>query len=336
MFSHLFWWMLTVDNCSDTEPMTPTSTTWSNQNIIDWPVMTLHVARAKGSLVKDTNHVATCLARHGAKADYLHQRGGVIWWGNWIADIVTNSRKTLKGCRLNETWMMTWLFNVLELQSPDDVISWHLDVQSITYHYAKTWKSLSCHVHNQAETDTTSELPDAVLFASSLGQACALDSDRFSGKINFLMNFSNRSNPRLSKTTESFQTNFNLCLVSFDCAIKGRLCRGREPTTSPRERSGIEKMSWQWFHIRLLRSADQNVWMVPLAGSCFRILYLTGWSRFSIAPTRALLLNTSLNNDEFIFSFLSALLCLKKLETNKFLVFFQGQGDFEIMFFCWM
>ena len=36
--------MLTVDNCSDTEPMTPTSTTWSNQNIIDWPVRlcTLH------------------------------------------------------------------------------------------------------------------------------------------------------------------------------------------------------------------------------------------------------------------------------------------------------
>ena len=26
--------------------------------------------------MKDTNHVATCLARHGAKADYLHQRGG--------------------------------------------------------------------------------------------------------------------------------------------------------------------------------------------------------------------------------------------------------------------
>ena len=47
------------------------------------------------------------------------------------------------------------------------------------------------------------------------------------------MNFSKHSNPRLSKTTESFQTNFNLCLVSFDCAIKGRLGRGREPTTSP-------------------------------------------------------------------------------------------------------
>ena len=27
--------------------------------------------------MKDTNHVATCSARHGAKADYLHrQRGG--------------------------------------------------------------------------------------------------------------------------------------------------------------------------------------------------------------------------------------------------------------------
>ena len=114
------------------------------------------------------------------------------------------------------------------------------------------------------------------------------------------MNFSKHSNPRLSKATESFQTNFNLCLVSFDCAIKGRLGRGREPTTSPRERSGgIEEMSRQWCHIRLLRSADQNVWMVPLAGSCFRILDLTGRSRFSIAPTRALLLNTSLNNDEF-------------------------------------
>ena len=35
-------------------------------------------------------------------------------------------------------------------------------------------------------------------------------------------------------------------------------------------------------------------------------------------------------------SFLSALLCLKKLETNKFLVFFQGEGNFEILFFCWM
>ena len=123
------------------------------------------------------------------------------------------------------------------------------------------------------------------------------------GKIDFLMNFRKHSNLRLSKTTESFQTNFNLCLVSFDCAIKGRLCRGREPTTSPRERSRVEKMFWQWFHIRRLRRADQNVWMVPLAGSCFRILYLTGWSRLSIAPTRALLLNTSMNNDEFIFTF---------------------------------
>ena len=124
------------------------------------------------------------------------------------------------------------------------------------------------------------------------------------GKIDFLMNFSKHSNLRLSKTTESFQTNFNLCLVSFDCAVKGRLCRGREPTTSPRERSGIEKMSRQWFHIRLLQSADQNVWMVPLAGSGFRILDLTGRCRFSIAPTRALLLNTSMNNDEFIFTML--------------------------------
>ena len=35
-------------------------------------------------------------------------------------------------------------------------------------------------------------------------------------------------------------------------------------------------------------------------------------------------------------SVLSALRCLKKLETNKFLVFFQGEGDFEIMFFGWM
>ena len=35
-------------------------------------------------------------------------------------------------------------------------------------------------------------------------------------------------------------------------------------------------------------------------------------------------------------SFLSALLCLKKLETNQFFVFFQGEGDFEILFFCWM
>ena len=122
------------------------------------------------------------------------------------------------------------------------------------------------------------------------------------GKIDFLMNFSKHSNLRLSKTTESFQTNFNLCLVSFDCAIRGRLRRGREPTTSPRERSGgVEKMPRQWFHIRLLRSADQNVWMVPLAGSGFRILDLTGRCRFSIAPTRALLLNTSttMNNDEF-------------------------------------
>ena len=29
--------------------------------------------------MKDTNHVATFLARHGAKADYRHQRGGVIY-----------------------------------------------------------------------------------------------------------------------------------------------------------------------------------------------------------------------------------------------------------------
>ena len=123
------------------------------------------------------------------------------------------------------------------------------------------------------------------------------------GKIDFLMNFSKHSNLRRSKTTESFQTNFNLCLGSFDCAIKGRLCRGREPPTSPRERSREEEMFRQWFHIRLLRSADQNMWMVPLTGSRFQILYLTGWSLFSIVPTRALLLNTSsLNNDEFNFT----------------------------------
>ena len=124
------------------------------------------------------------------------------------------------------------------------------------------------------------------------------------GKIDFLMNFSKHSSLRLSKTTGSFRTNFNLCLISFDCAIKGRLGRGREPTTSPRERSRrVEEMSWQWFHIRLLRSADQNVWMVPLAGSGVHILDLTGEGVvLATVPTRALLLDTSLNNDEFIFT----------------------------------
>ena len=39
MLNLLLWWMLTAGNCIDTKPMTPTRTTWSNQNIIDWPVM---------------------------------------------------------------------------------------------------------------------------------------------------------------------------------------------------------------------------------------------------------------------------------------------------------
>ena len=210
----------------------------------------------------------------------------------------------------------------------------------LTYHYARTPNSLSCHVYHLKRRLTlrASYLMQLSLLAAwdkpalllsdlsissdgysirvqtrwSLGNFgrswqsrtsiwFALDSEKFPREDRLFDEFQH-SNLRLSTTTESFQTNFNLCLVSFDCAMQGRLCGGREPPTSPRERSGIEKMSWQWFHIRLLGSADQNVWMVPLAGSRFQILYLTGWSRFSIAPTWALLLNTSLNNDELIFT----------------------------------
>ena len=145
MFSLLLRWMLTVDNCSDTKPMTPTSTTWSNQNIIDWPVRLCTLQEQKEVLWRTPTtwlHAWPGMVRRPITSI----AGGVMWWGNWNADIVTNT--------------------VLELKSPDYG-------QYITHHFAKTRKSLSCHVHNQAETDTTSELPDAVLFASSLGQACA-------------------------------------------------------------------------------------------------------------------------------------------------------------------
>ena len=273
---------------------------------------TLHVARAKGSLVKDTDHVATCLTRHGAKADYLHQRGGVIWWGNWIADIVTNSRRHSKvaGEKVSMIFLMTsWC--ILRITMPELRIVYYAMciVSSGDWHYERaTWYRLGPACASFEWFCLFRLICTA--FMSKLGgflgiwKVMPLIQTDSLGKIDFLMNFSKHSNLRLSKTTESFQTNFNLCLVSFDCAIRGRLGRGREPTTSPRERrNGEEEMSWQWVHIRLLRSADQNVWMVPLAGSCFRILHLTGWSRFSIVPsTRALLLNTSLNNDEFIFT----------------------------------
>ena len=126
MFSLLLWWMLTVDNCSDTEPMTPTSTTWSNQNIIDWPVRLCTLHEQKEVLWRTPTtwlHAWPGMVRRPITSI----AGGVMWWGNWNADIVTN--------------------NVFELKSPDDIISWHLDVHYITYHYAKTRKSLSPVYH---------------------------------------------------------------------------------------------------------------------------------------------------------------------------------------------
>ena len=109
---------------------------------------TLHVARAKGSLVKDTNHVATCLARHGAKADYLHQRGGVIWWGNWIADIVTNSRRHSKvaGEKVSMIFLMTSSC-ILRITMPELGRVYHAMyiISSGDWHYERaTWCSYLC------------------------------------------------------------------------------------------------------------------------------------------------------------------------------------------------
>ena len=75
--------------------------------------------------MKDTKHMATCLARHGAKADYLRRRRGGVKWSDVVRQLDCGHRyklqETLKGCRVNETKMMTCLFNVLELKSPDDI-----------------------------------------------------------------------------------------------------------------------------------------------------------------------------------------------------------------------
>ena len=161
------------------------------------------------------------------------------------------------------------------------------------------------------------------------------------GKIDFLMNFSKHSNLRLSKTTESFQTNFNLCLVSFDCAIKGRLGRGREPTTSPRERRSGDRRNVLTV---VPYTSSPKCGSKRLDGTTRWLLFPNSWPHrvVSFLPLRQpghfywTLLWTMTSSFSLCVSFLSALLCLKKLETNKFLVFFQGEGDFEILFFCWM
>ena len=130
MFSLLLWWMLTVDNCSDTEPMTPTSTTWSNQNIIDWPVRLCTLHEQKEVLWR-------------TPTTWLHA------WPGMVRRPITSTKgedhmlrqldcghrnklqKTLRGCRRKS---LDYIF--------DDILMY------LTYHYARTRKSLSCHVYN--------------------------------------------------------------------------------------------------------------------------------------------------------------------------------------------
>ena len=131
MFSLLLWWMLTVDNCSDTEPMTPTSTTWSNQNIIDWPVRLCTLQDQKEVLWR-------------TPTTWLHA------WPGMVRRPITSTK--------GEEWCGEATGLRTSLQTPEDTqrlqakkyrwyFWWHLDV-SYVYHYARTPNSLLCHVYN--------------------------------------------------------------------------------------------------------------------------------------------------------------------------------------------
>ena len=160
MFSLLLWRMLTFDNCIDTKPMTPTSTTWSNQNIIDWPVMLCTLQDQKEVLWRTPTtwlHAWPGMVRRPITSI----AGGVMWWGTGLLTSLQTSgnAQKLQAKQNKNMRMMTrqcawaqksrWYLYVSLCQNSEEFI-------------------MPC-IESQAEIDTTSELPDAVIFASSLG-----------------------------------------------------------------------------------------------------------------------------------------------------------------------
>ena len=160
MFILLLSWMLTVHNCIDTKPMTPTSTTWSNQNIIDWPVMLCTLHEQKEVLWRTPT---TWLhARPGMLRRPITSAKGEEWCGE--ATGLRTSLQTpgntprLQAKRNKKGWPGC---SMCLISSPDDIFWWHLDVSYVSICQNSEEFIMPC-VSSQAETDT-----------ASLGQACA-------------------------------------------------------------------------------------------------------------------------------------------------------------------
>ena len=157
MFNLLLWWMLTVDNCIHTKPMTPTSTTWSNQNIIDWPVMLCTLQEQKevlwttpttwlhawpGMVRRPITSIAKgeewCGEATGLRTSKVAGETKQEWWP---ASATPESRRIhlfiVFHClvtKLDQTLLSfgSILFNVLELKSLDDIFWWYLDVSYVS------------------------------------------------------------------------------------------------------------------------------------------------------------------------------------------------------------
>ena len=205
LFLWFLWWMLTVDNCIDTKPMTPTSTTWSIQNIVDWPVMLCTLQEQKEVL-----WTTPTMWLHAWPGMVRRPITSIAKGEEWCGE-ATGLRTSLQTpgntprlqakrnkhddlpqqpqSRIGSTSSLSsivWLTSLTKLcfpsaascsmclssKNPDDIFWWYLDVSYVSLCQNSEWFIMPC-VSSQAETDTTSELPDAVIFASSLGQACA-------------------------------------------------------------------------------------------------------------------------------------------------------------------
>ena len=145
MFILLLWWMLTVDNCIDTKPTTPTSTTWSNQNIIDWPVMLCTLQEQKEVLWR-------------TPTTWLHAWPGMVrrpitsiakgedWCGEAtglrISLQTSGNTQRLQAKQNKNDDLAMCLSSKVPMISFDDILMY------ITYHCPRTPKSLSCHVYH--------------------------------------------------------------------------------------------------------------------------------------------------------------------------------------------
>ena len=126
--------------------------------------------------MKDANHVATCLARHGAKADYLHRQRGGVKWSDVVRQQAPGNTQRLQAkrnknddlpqqpqSRIGSTSSLSsivWLPSLTKLcfpsaascsmclSSKNPMISFDDTLMYLTYHYARTPKSLPCHVYH--------------------------------------------------------------------------------------------------------------------------------------------------------------------------------------------